>query len=152
MNAISNDTEFKTAINGLTSVQQRLVGARFVSNVIGLSNDERLDRVLKTAMDESSSSDELSSASKTARSAAIDSHTRCGAESDWNEQAGYFVARAASALVASDEQLKGGSTAWQAAVNSRMARTCESIDADEQEQAHKEAETQYGILQDFLNE
>jgi hypothetical protein len=94
------------------------------------------------------SADELSTALHTARTATVESHNRCGAECDWKEQAGYFVARAALATVSPAERIPGG-PAWQAAVSSRMARTCETIDvADTTTGA--EQQYQYRILSEFL--
>ncbi len=151
MTQFSNDNEFKAALAGLSPDQQRAVGALFVENVAALSNDERIAKILRVAKDGSATADDLAAAYKSANSAAIDSHTRCGAESDWNEQAGYFVARAASALVATPGQAKGGSPAWQAAMNSRMARTCVSINTDEETAHHQESEAQYRLLAEFMN-
>ena len=60
---------------------------------------ERIARVLKVAGDSEASEGELADALKTARATTFDCHTRCGSEGDWSEQAGYFVARAATAAL-----------------------------------------------------
>ena len=46
--------------------------------------------------------DELAASLKMAKSIMVESYTRCGADGDWNEQAGYFVARAAAAKAATN--------------------------------------------------
>jgi hypothetical protein len=150
MTQIANDTDFRTAIESLDFNRQRVVAGLFVKNVLGLCDDERIARVIDVATNPSASADELASALKTARAATIDCHTRCGSEGDWQAQAGYFVARAATAAVSPESQSKGGGPAWQAAMSSRMARTSQQIDAEDVS-ASDESEQQYKILSDYLN-
>jgi len=150
MSQITNDTEFKQAIKNLDESNQRLIAARFVESVLPLSTDERIARVVKVAADKDASADELSSALRTAKAATFDSHTRCGSEGNWTEQAGYFVSRAAVAALTPCEQCSSGSPAWQAAMSSRMARTSMEIDAEDVS-ATSESEQQYKILSDYLN-
>lgn len=147
---IMSDTDFRKELEQLSLVQQRRVGAAFVRNVLELTSDPAVAKVVDTASNtETVGEDELALAFKNAKAAALESHTRCGADSDWQAQAGYFVARAASALVAPAKQVK--TPAWEAAANARMARTCgmiESADAT----MHEESEAQYRILEQFLND
>lgn len=150
MTQISNDTEFKQALSGLDLPRQRAVAALFVENVLSLSGDERLARVVRAASNPDASDDELASALKEAKAVSLDSYARCGAEGDWTAQAGYFVARAAEATVMPEAQIKSGGPAWQAAMSCRMARTCVSIDSGE-DTTNQESEQQYRILADFLN-
>jgi hypothetical protein len=148
---ISNDTEFKLALEQLNVVQQRQVAAMFVTHVLALSDDNRLDRVIKVAADADATAEELSGALKTAHSATFDSHARCGAEGNWQDQAGYFVARAAVAATTAPEHSRAGGPAWQAAMSARMAYTSMLIDkVDGDESAHAEAEWQYQSLSDYL--
>ena len=144
---ITQDTDFKQALDKLGLVQQRRVGAAFVRNVLALN--PAVTKVVDAAANEDTTADELAVAFKQAKAAALDSHTRCGSDSDWQAQAGYFVARAATALVAPDKQAK--SPAWEAAVNARMARTCGHIDASD-ESMHEESEAQYRLREQFLND
>lgn len=144
---ITQDTDFKQALDKLGLVQQRRVGAAFVRNVLALN--PAVTKVVDAAANEDTTADELAVAFKQAKAAALDSHTRCGSDSDWQAQAGYFVARAATALVAPDKQAKV--PAWEAAVNARMARTCGHIDASD-ESMHEESEAQYRLLEQFLND
>jgi len=151
MSQISNETEFKQALQGLDSVQQRMVAAMFVKHVLSLSNDERLNRVIEVATDSNATQDEISNALKSAKAATFDSHTRCGAECNWTEQAGYFVARAAVAAVTPLAQSRTSGPAWQAAMSSRMAQTSLLIDDESDEVAtHSESEWQYETLSNYL--
>lgn len=150
MTQITNDIEFKRAIGGLDYAQQRELAGQFVKNVLELSADERIARVVETALDAGASADELANALKSARAAMLDSYTRCGAEGDWKEQAGYFVARAAVAALTPEAQNKVGDLAWQAAISSRMARISMLIDS-ENNATSEESDHQYRILTEYLN-
>ncbi|MEN8107244.1 MAG: hypothetical protein ABFS22_04480 [Pseudomonadota bacterium] len=148
MTAITNDTEFRRQLEGLDYARQR-AAARFIEHVLDLCDDERIGRVAKVAANPNASADELATALHSARAAAIDSHARCGADSDWKEQAGYFVARAATAAVSPEGQVAAG-PAWQAAMSSRMAQTSMAIETPE-DTAGQERLAQYRILSEFLN-
>lgn len=147
---IMNDADFRKELEQLSLAQQRRVGAAFVRNVLTLTADLVIGKVVDTAADaENVGDNEMALVFKQAKAAALESHTRCGADSDWQAQAGYFVARAASALVAPAKQAK--SPAWEAAANARMARTCGMIESADQTM-HEESETQYRLLEQFLND
>ena len=151
MSQISNDTEFKQALQNLDAIQQRTVAALFIEHVLSLSNDDRIKRVVKVATDNSATEGEISDALRSARAATMDCSTRCGAEGNWTDQAGYFVARAAVAAVTPAAQSKSGGPAWQAAMSSRMAQTSIQIDNDTDEVPdHSENEWQYDILSNYL--
>jgi hypothetical protein len=149
MSQVSNDNEFRQQLDKLDKAQQRVLAANFIEHVLPLSGDERVARAVKVAADTDASSDELASALRSVTAAALDSHARCGADCKWADQAGYFVARAAMAALSHEAQ-SSGSPAWQAAMSSRMARTCLAIDStddgDEEEQL-----VQYRILDEYLN-
>jgi len=149
MSQITNDAEFKRTLQGMDPVQQRVVAARFVEHVLPLSTDERIARVTRVAADKEASAEELSGALRTAKAATMDSHTRCGSEGNWTEQAGYFVSRAAMAALTPCEQCTSGSPAWQAAMSSRMAQTSILIDSDDATPVGNE--WQYDILSNYLN-
>jgi hypothetical protein len=148
MTEIHDDTQFRQKLESLEPVRQRTLAARFVQNVLPFCSDERVARVVKVAADPQASADELATALRTAKAAIIDSHARCGAECDWKDQAGYFVARAAAAAVSPQGQMAGG-PAWQAAMSSRMAATCRLIDSAE-DHAGQARLQQYLILSEFL--
>ena len=149
MTEVRSDTEFRKELYALDATHQRLVAARFVENVVALCSDQRIARVLKVAGDSGASEGELADALKTARATTFDCHTRCGSEGDWSEQAGYFVARAATAALSPAGQKSGG-PAWQAAMSSRMAQTSRSIVSGE-DTAGQESSQQYRILSEFLD-
>jgi hypothetical protein len=149
MTEITNDREFRAALDRLDAGEQRLVAAGFVRSVLHLCTDERIARVLEVAGDPGASSSALGEALKTAKATTFDCHTRCGSEGDWLEQAGYFVARAAVAALTPLGQMPGG-VAWQAAMSARMAETSKSIVTGENT-AGQESENQYRLLAGFLN-
>lgn len=151
MSQITNDTEFKQALQDLDATQQRAIAAKFIEHVLSLSDDERIKRVVKVATDDNASEGEISDALKTARAAIMDSSTRCGAEGNWTDQAGYFVARAAVAALTPQAQSKSGNPAWQSALSCRMAQTSIEIDSGSDEApSHSENEWQYDILSKYL--
>jgi 3'-phosphoadenosine 5'-phosphosulfate (PAPS) 3'-phosphatase len=146
--AISNDKEFKSALASLSTAQQRQVAARFVQRVFPLSNDARIKSALDAAGRADIAAAELALASQAANTARVESFTRCGRETDWNAQAGHFVAKAAVACVKPAEA--GDNLAWDAAMQARMARTCQTV-AEGSGTDNREAEEQYRILEAFLN-
>jgi len=149
MTTIGNDREFRAALDQLDARQQRLVAARFVESVLPLCTDERIARAMDVAADSEASAARLADALKSAKAATIDCHARCGAEGDWDAQAGYFVARAAIAALTPLGQLPGGS-AWQSAMSCRMAQTSRSIVSGENT-GGLESERQYAILSAYMN-
>jgi hypothetical protein len=152
MHDIKNDADFKQAIAGLDELQHRQVAAMFVSHVLPLSEDARLERVLKIIVDSEASDEEIAAALKTAHAATFDSHARCGAEGHWSDQAGYFVSRAAVAACTGVEHSRTGGPAWQAAMSTRMAYTSMLIDKpDESLSPHGESRWQYQALTEYLN-
>jgi hypothetical protein len=146
--AISNDKEFKSALAGLSPAQQRQVAARFVQAVFPLSNDARIKAALEAAGRPGISDAELAIAAQAANTARVESFTQCGKEADWSAQVGHFVAKAAVACVKPAEA--GGNLAWDAAMQARMARTCQTV-ADGAGTDNREAEAQYRTLEAFLN-
>jgi phosphohistidine phosphatase SixA len=153
MNDINNEADFKRILESLGVLQQRQVAALFVKHVVNLSDDKRLDRVIKTAADAEATEEELAAALKTAHAVTFDSHARCGAEGHWSDQSGYFVARAAVAAMTSIGHSRVGGPAWQAAMSARMAYTSMLIDDESGEHsAHTECEWQYQCLSDYLND
>ena len=151
MNEISNETEFREALESLDDVQQRLVAALFVQHVLSLCSDHRLERVVKTAADTDATEEEIAAVHKIAHAVTFDSHARCGAEGHWSDQAGYFAARAAVAATTPVTHSRAGGPAWQAAMSARMAYTSMLIEDSSQQSAHTECEWQYQALSDYLN-
>jgi hypothetical protein len=149
MSTISNDGQMRDAIDAMDDVQQRVLASRFVEHVLPLTKDERLARVVQVAANLENGDEQLLGAYKAAKASALEAHARCGADGEWNDQAGYFVARAAEAAVAPQVLSHGKSIAWQTALSCRMARTAQVTESNED--AHdSESAAQYRILNDFL--
>lgn len=144
--AITNDKEFREKLESLSASQQRQVAALFVQRVFGLSNDVRIRAALDVAMRAEISDAELAVVSQAANAAKVESYAQCGKDTDWNTQAGLFVAKAAVSCI--NPIAEGKNLAWEAAMQVRVARTCEAASGDVKD--HKEAEAQYAILDDFL--
>ena len=146
MTAFASDKELKATLSSLSAVRQRQLGAMFVANVLDLGDAARLKPALGVAQDSNASTDALRDAFRTAKSIAVDSYTVCGSDTDWLRQAGHFVASAAAAcLVTEESEERCRNIAWTAAMNARMARNCQLISKD-QENNDAEAKAQYEIL------
>ncbi len=146
--AISNDSELKAALHGLSTTQQRQVAARFTESVLALSSDPRVVGAVTAAKRPDITDPELAAMYQAAKTASVESYTQCGRECDWAVQAGHFVSKAATACVQPAEA--GSSLAWEAAMQARMARMSETIATGEGTE-NREAEAQYRILEAFLN-
>lgn len=145
---ITNDKDFKVKLAALPVARQRHVAAAFVRRVFDLSRDVRVRAALDVAQHDQATDMELTGAYQAANSARVESFTQCGKETDWSAQAGHFVAKAAVACV---RPAGGGdSLAWEAAMQARMARTCETVATGEGTE-NDEAAEQYRILTAFLN-
>ncbi|MCP5429390.1 MAG: hypothetical protein H6962_03900 [Chromatiaceae bacterium] len=150
MSTISNDSQFRDALNRLTLAQQRAVGARFVENVLSLSSDPRVAQVLAVAKDADPSADTVNLARRSIKAASLEAHTRCGSDGEWSDQAGYFVARAAEACLEPEGRSQTKGPAWKAAMSARMARTCLAAESD-QDSHDSESQAQYNILISYLD-
>ncbi len=146
MSIISNDPEFRAELNKLAIPQQRAVAALFVENVLDLYNDERVRRAIKQAENPEAAEDELQMVYKAAKAARVESYTRCGADGDWRDQAGHFVAKAAATCVMPNAK---DSLAWEVAMHCRMARTCANI-AHGESSDKGENQAQYRVLVEFV--
>ena len=148
MSQISNDKAFRAALEVLGIEQQRAVGALFVDNVLDLSKDPRVSQALAAARETGLYDEAFNLARRSIKAASLDAHTRCGADGEWTDQAGYFAARAVEACLEPDGRAKD--CAWKAAMSARMARTC--LAADGEEDSHdSESQAQYQILTRYLD-
>ena len=150
MTSIANNDDFKQYLKNLDCQKQRKLAALFAQNVLDLTQDERIPKILATARQEPLDQQEMETACKLAKAAIVDSHCRCGSDCDWVQQAAYFVARAAAAAVSPENKCMTDSAAWQAAVNARMARTSASIENDDID-PQDEISAQFRITNDFIN-
>lgn len=144
---IANDKELKAALASLDASRQRQVAARFVDSVLGLCADVRIAGAVNAAKRPDITEVELAAMYQAVKSASVESYTQCGHETDWSDQAGHFVAKAALNCVRPGSD----NLAWDAAMAARMARTCAVISGGEGSESH-EAEQQYRILDAFLSE
>lgn len=144
----NNDSEFKTALKRLSASEQRQIAARFVESVLPLSSDPRVTAAAHAALRTDITDDELAVLYQAAKAACVDSYTQCGHVTDWLNQAGHFVAEAASACVMPAE--RGVNLAWDAAMRARMARTCETIAAGKGTE-NREITHQYRLLFEYLS-
>lgn len=145
---INSDSEFKNALKRLSVAEQRQIAARFAESVLTLSSDPRVTAAIHGALRTDITDDELAVLYQAARTASVDSYTQCGHVTDWLNQAGHFVAEAASACVMPVE--RGANLAWDAAMRARMARTCETI-ANGKGTENREVAHQYRVLTEFLS-
>lgn len=148
MTSISNDHELKLALDGLSPQQQRVLGGRFVKNVLNLCDDSRISRAVDIATDPEASDLDLAEAFRSAKAVSVKTYTDCGKDTDWMAQAAHFVAAAAAASLAPTDQGKGN-PAWKAAMQARMARNCELIEQGDGSE-HGESEEQFGITAEFM--
>jgi hypothetical protein len=150
MSTITNDTEFREALNALSEDRQRVVGALFVENAINLNDDERVARALAAARDPEISDEVMTMVRHAIKAASLEAHARCGSDGKWIDQASYFIARGAEACVEPTVLSKGKGPAWKAAMSVRMAKTCLAAESDE-DTHDSESHAQYQILTSYLD-
>lgn len=143
---IQSDSDFKSALDKLSTPQQRELAARFADSVATLSNDPRIKAALNAARRPDISDIELGAIAQAAHAACVESYTQCGKETDWLNQAGHFVAEAAKSCVLPAE--RGRNLAWDAAMHARMARTCETIAKGHGTQ-NREMDLQYRLVDEY---
>ena len=149
-NKITNDQQLREALSNLSGTQQRELGGQFVSSVSHLSSDSRITRAIEAAAKSDISPQEQEEIYKSVKAFATQTYTACGQDADWAAQAEHFVAAAAAASLASEEQSgTTGNNAWKSAMQARMAKNCEMILNDEGGVAN-EAERQYEIAEKYL--
>lgn len=162
MPTITNSESFRQSLSALTIAQQRLVGARFIANVLDLTDDARIRNAQATASKEDVDAEELQSAYHAAHSSYIENHPRSDlAELDWSKQAAHFVAEACMVCVAPTySEAQKHHLADKVAKYCLMARICSSVghegeypsfDATD-EAVKKETQEQQEILSEFLGQ
>ena len=143
-----NDNRFREILYGLDPIKQRGVAAAFAENVLFLCSASRLSAIVSLAKRPDVTDRELAVAHQAANAIKTERLCSCGSEVDWAIQSRYFVYRAALDCVKPAKN--GVNLAWDAAMNSRIARICDGI-AKGIGFARQEAEVQYRILSDFMN-
>ena len=151
MATITNDQDLRRLLGRLPADQQRIIGLRFAQSVAHLSQDERVNRAIDTGLAEDASSAELEDAHRAAKAWAIKTYTDCGKDTDWLAQADHFVAAAAAAALTPEDQLMDKTNrAWKAAMQARMAKNCEMVEAEDDDQTD-EVQRQYAIAEEFVS-
>lgn len=146
---VTNDTELRQALKQLSTAQKREIGVLFIDEVKHLITDKRIQDAIGIAHDKDASENDLEAAFLAVKKAMIDSYTRCGADSNWDDQAEHFVAKAVMALLTPKTSANTVEPLWQVVQSCRMARICGLIAADD-DSPNPEAEKQYQILNEFL--
>jgi hypothetical protein len=159
---ISTRKEFKEALETLSLDQQRVVAARFVADVLDLTQDARVKQAQKVAADPNAAPESLMSAYHLAWHAALESSVHSDMELvDWHKQTAHFVAKAcAESLAPAHHGITWRHLASNVANHCHMARLCASIEHEEErpslstaeEALNKQIQTQFEILSRFLEE
>jgi hypothetical protein len=145
--SIHDDKAFKAALAQLPLVRQRQVAAQFTRRVLDLCQDVRVKSALAAAERPDVTDEELVGIAHSAHSARVESYTQCGRDTGWAPQAGHFVAKAAECCVRA--ATTGENIAWEAAMQARLARTCQTV-AEGLGTDNDEAQAQYQLLDVFL--
>lgn len=74
MPTITNSESFRQSLSILTIAQQRLVGARFIANVLDLTDDARIRNAQATASKKNVDAKDLQSAYHAAHSSCVENH------------------------------------------------------------------------------
>jgi hypothetical protein len=163
MSEIHDQTSFACALRALSLSGQRLIGARFVANVLDLTTEPLFAAAQRLAASPEASAEMLADAYHSVQAVYVHTHPRSDlAEPDYVKQAIHFIAEALlTCLAPTYPQLRVHHVAEKAAAYCRMARLCASIpqvQADarapgslvEAEAAlRREIEAQYAIAEDF---
>ena len=150
------------ALEGLSLEQQRIVAARFVADVLDLTDDDRVKQAQRVAVDPNASPEALMVAYHSAWHAAVESSVHSGMEPvDWRKQAAHFVAKAcAESLAPAHSGITWRHLASNVANHCHMGRLCASIEHEQErpslstaeEALHNQIRTQLEILREFLDE
>ncbi len=160
MPKISTNEAFKQALSSLSLAQQRQVGARFIGNVLDLTDGSCTEHAQSVAGKSDLTAEELENAYHAVHSVYVATHPRSDlSELDFRKQSAHFVAEACMACLAPTyQEVHTHHLAEKVAMYCRMARTCAGIQheeeypkfADAEESLKKEMQAQYHILSEFL--
>ena len=153
MPKISNEREFREAIDSLSSVEERTVSALFLQNLLDVTTDARIRKVISVALDREAGEKEREDAYNTARSIAAETFTHLGEELDPDRQALHFLATAATYCLLPDRLRPSycrKRAPWAIALHTRMARCWSQMAQGREQEEMREDEDQYKILAAFL--
>jgi hypothetical protein len=153
MPKISNEREFREALASLSSQEGRTVSALFLQNVLDVTKDPRIRRIISVALDRNANEKECEDAYNTARSIATETFTHLGEELDPDRQALHFLATAAAYCLLPDRLRPyycRKRAPWAIAMHTRMARCWSQMAQGKEEEEMREGEDQYKTLAGFL--
>jgi hypothetical protein len=161
MSRIASNEAFREALSTLSLAQQRAVSARFIANVLDLTQDSHVKhaQALFNTNDEISA-ENLDSAFQEIHSIYAQTYPRSHFSLfDYSKQAEHFVAEAClHCLAPTYYEAKKHHLAERVSMYCLMARTCASIDhegnypkfAGTEDLVKKEVDAQYEILSEYL--
>ena len=162
MSKISTSEDFRKALSSLSLAQQRQVGARFVANVLDLTDDPHVKRGQEIAGKSGVTGEELIDAYHKVHTVYVATHMRSGfIELDYAKQAAHFVAEACMVCLAPTyHEAHTYHVADRVAMYCQMARTCSAIQHEGEyprftgveEAVKKLVDSQYQILSEYLDE
>ena len=162
MDKITNNETFKKTLSVLPLNQQRQIGARFVENVLDLTDERCTQNVKNLAKKSDITPEELEMAYHVVHSVYVATHPRSDlTELDYCKHAAHLVAEACMNCVSPTYgERKIHHLAENVASYCRMARICSSLHqgkenpnfSDAEEAMNKEMEAQFKILNSFLEE
>jgi len=159
---INNQQAFQQALADLPVKQQRQVGAKFIGNVLDLTDEPRFRDVLTLLEKPQPTAEELVDGYHSIHALYVQTHPRSDlSRLDYARQAEHFIAEACLVCLSPIyEEAKVHHLAQKAAMYCCMARTCAGIRHDEetpqlsrsQEMLGKEIQDQYRLLSEFLKD
>ena len=162
MPKISNSDECRKAYSSLSLTQQRRLGARFVANVLDLTDDPQVKNGQEIAEKVGVTADDLNDAYDRVRAVYLSTHPRSGCtELDYKQQAAHFVAEACMiCLSPTYPEQHTSHVVDRVAMYCQMARHFSAIQLvggypkfeGVEEAVKKEVDSQYQLLSDYLEE
>jgi hypothetical protein len=149
MKTITNDEEFRTALNGLSQIERRIVGLHFLNNVMDITDKKLFLPIISLFANKGIHEGDFTSLMTNMRKLTVESHARCGSDTDWLKQAQHFVAKAAYFLTMSANDKDN--LAQEVAMAARIARNFVAI-AEGKSDNNEEVQAQYQILVKFIED
>ncbi|HBE93761.1 MAG TPA: hypothetical protein DDW55_15080 [Gammaproteobacteria bacterium] len=160
MSKITTNEAFREALSSLTLAQQRVVGARFIANVLDLTQDSHINQAQAMLSNIDVSAEDLDETYHFIHAIYVHTSPRSHFSLlDYNKQAEHFVAEACMHCLAPTYfEITKHHLAARVSMCCLMARTCASIGhegnypkfTDTEDLVKKEVDTQYEILSEYL--
>jgi len=161
MSKVTGTKSFQEALSRLSVSQQRQLGARFIANVLDLTENPSLKRAQETAANPQVTAEQLVDSYHTVHAIYTRTHPRSDlSELDYTKQAAHFVAEAClMCLSPTYPETTIHHIAEKTAMYCRMARTCASIKHDEdapqlgesEKAIQQEIDAQHRMANEFLD-